>query len=238
MYGCNNEEIGVSAEIAIAKEFNVPVAASYIARGDETVVNMIQPYIKSIFTKENIPNPIKHIAEGQNPVDFLLDGGKTLSVKTNQQFNKKVAPQNVGQPTSDTYFYHFRSIYGKDIPDSYSEKCKRFKEVSIARIDEVMAIYWKNLFHCDYLLHLYNIVDSCGALTKSVKYVVYPWLDSRSFDKSKFSFTQKAESWSESCTVKYSGIAIGEFQVHRNRDCFKFRFNMDGINTLLSRREI
>lgn len=236
MHGFNNEEIGISAEIAIAKEFNVPVADSYIARGDNDVMNMIQPYIKSIFEKENIPNPIKHIAEGQNPVDFLLDGGKTLSVKTNQQFNKKVAPQNVGQPTSGTYFHHFRSIYGNNIPNSYREKCELFKKVSIARIDEIMAIYWKNLFHCDYLLHLYNIVNSYGMLTSNVSYMVYPWLDSRSFDKSKFSFTQNAQCWNESCTVKYCGIAIGEFQVHKNRDCFKFRFNMDGVNTLLSRR--
>lgn len=232
-YRFNNEEIGISAEIAIAKAFNVPVDNCYMARGNSDVVNMIQPHIQNIFGKEGIPCPIQHIAEGQNPVDFLLQNQKTLSVKTNQQFSKKVAPQNVGQPTSSTYFNHFRSIYGNNIPVEYSERCQLFKEVSIERIDEVMAIYWENLFHCDYLLHLFNIVDSSGYITNNLQYIVYPLLDSRSFDKSKFTFTQTSQSWKESCTVKYYGITIGEFQVHNNRDCFKFRFNMDGINRLL-----
>ena len=30
-------------------------------------------------------------------------------------------------------------------------------------------------------------------------------------------------------TVKYDGISIGEFQVHKNRECFKFRFNLDNF---------
>lgn len=232
-YGFNNEEIGISAEIAIANAFNVRVNKDYIMRGNDDVVNMIQPHIINIFKNEDIPNPIQHIAEGQNPVDFILDSKKTLSVKTNQQFSKKVAPQNVGQPTSSTYFNHFRSIYGNNIPANYKDRCQLFKKVSIERIDEVMAIYWNNLFHCDYLLHLFNIVDSNGFISNRIQYIVYPLLDSRSFDKSKFTFTQNAQSWNESCTVKYYGVTIGEFQVHNYRDCFKFRFNMDGVDKLL-----
>ena len=33
--------------------------------------------------------------------------------------------------------------------------------------------------------------------------------------------------------VKYDGITIGEFQVHKNRNCFKFRFNMQNLLNLL-----
>ena len=234
MSNFNNEEIGISAEVAIADAFGISVTHGYRNRGNEYIVKLIQPYVANIFKSEGIPNPIKHIAEGQNPVDFELSNGYTLSVKTNQQFSKKVAPQNVGQPTSSTYFQHFKKLYGNNIPSSYSERCQLFKSVSIERIDEVMSIYWDNLFHCDYLLHLYNIIDNCGNINNNINYIVYPYLDSKSFEKSKFSFTQTAQSWNESNTVKYSGITIGEFQVHNNRDCFKFRFNMDGVNKLLT----
>lgn len=232
-YGFNNEEIGISAEIAIAMAFDVPVDDYYTERGNDDVINMIQPQVKYIFREAGIPAPIRHVAEGQNPVDFLLQNRKTLSVKTNQQFSKKVAPQNVGQPTSATYFQYFRELYGTNIPNDYSRRCKLFKDVSISRINEVMAIYWNNLFHCDYLLHLFNIVDNNGYITNNIQYIVYPKLDSRSFEKSEFTFTKTPQTWNESNTVKYYGITIGEFQVHNNRDCFKFRFNMDGINKLI-----
>lgn len=125
-------------------------------------------------------------------------------------------------------------MYGNNIPDNYNERCQLFKSVSISHIDEVMSIYWDNLFRCDFLLHIFDIIDNSGNLNNNIQYLVYPYLDSKNFDKSKFTFTQTAQSWNESNTVKYFGITIGEFQVHNNRDCFKFRFNMDGVNTLLN----
>lgn len=228
----NNETIGISAEVAIADFFNVPINDFYRDRANQDIAKSLVNVIKEAFNE--IPQPTNHIAEGQNPVDFILIGNKTLSVKTNQQFSKKVAPQNVGQPTSSTYFHHFLEIYNNYvIPNDYASKCQLFKKVSIEKIDEVMAIYWNNLFHCDYLFHIYNIIDSYGNLTNNSQYIVYPYLTSKNFEKSKFSFTQAVNSWNESNTVKYYGITIGEFQVHNNRDCFKFRFNMDGVNQLL-----
>lgn len=53
------------------------------------------------------------------------------------------------------------------------------------------------------------------------------------WDKNNFSFTQTLDSWNESNTVKYCGVSIGEFQVHNNRDCFKFRFDMKKIMRLI-----
>lgn len=52
--------------------------------------------------------------------------------------------------------------------------------------------------------------------------------------KNAFSFTRLTlEEWNESNTVKYGGITIGEFQVHQNRNCFKFRFNMQNLLEIL-----
>lgn len=55
------------------------------------------------------------------------------------------------------------------------------------------------------------------------------------WQKSLFSFTkEKLEEWNESNTVKYKGISIGEFQVHKARDCYKFRFNLENLEKVVS----
>ena len=42
------------------------------------------------------------------------------------------------------------------------------------------------------------------------------------------------EDWNESNTVKYNNISIGEFQVHNNRQCYKFRFNFKNLIKILN----
>ena len=82
----NNESMGISAEVAIAKSFGIYVNPYYEDRSEPEIVELLMDddKINKIFEKENIPEPVCHVAEGQNPVDFELAGGKTLSVKTNQ----------------------------------------------------------------------------------------------------------------------------------------------------------
>ena len=58
------------------------------------------------------------------------------------------------------------------------------------------------------------------------------------WNNEKFSFTQSLKSWNESNTLKYCGVSMGEFQVHSNRNCFKFRFNMKGVMKLIKQGEI
>ncbi len=92
-------------------------------------------------------------------------------------------------------------------------------------------MYWQNLFDCDYLLLFFNL-----------DYRLNPLLNHKVFGRlagnplflgGQFTFTQTLDSWNESNTVKYNGVVIGNFQVHRNRDCFKFRFDMDGVMKVL-----
>lgn len=229
----NNETVGISAEVAIAREFGVNIDPYYESRADEDCVNTIIPCVRKAFTDANIPTPVRHVAEGQNPVDFILKGEKTLSVKTNQEKFGKVAPQQLGQPTSRTYFTIMSSELGEDLSvyvklDNYPSKARAFKEISMTRTVEVLNVYWRHMFECDYLIHFYNILYNCP------KYVVLGKLATPKWDPSQFSFTQTLDSWNESCTIKHKGRAIGEFQVHNNRDCFKFRFNMDGMVGLLN----
>jgi len=232
----NNEEFGISAEVAIADIFGVKISEDYRKRGSQEIIEKIKSVVNEAFFKYKIPHPIQHIAEDQNPIDFLLENGLTLSVKTNQGSLGKAAPQKIGQPTSNTYFKHFSHIIDEEIPETYEEKRKLFKKISIEKIDVVMSEYWNNMFDCDYLIYFYDIISkSYGSESiKEPSYIVFGKSgENLKWNKEKFSFTQTIDSWNESCTVKYCNVVIGEFQAHRNRDCFKFRFNMDGILQLL-----
>ncbi len=239
----NNETVGISSEVAIAKEYNVPIGKDYASRANYDIVDSIRPCVKKVFHKYNIPNPVRHVAEGQNPVDFILSDGKTLSVKSNQEALGKVAPQKIGQPTANTYF----QIMGKELSydvtkqlrahkldDNYESRAFLFKEISLTRTKEVLDVYWRYMFDCDYLIHFYNIFSNSGLLLQDPKAVVFGKLDAPDWDETQLCFSQDINSWNESCVLKYKKRSIGEFQAHRHRNCLKFRFNMDKIKELYS----
>ena len=93
------------------------------------------------------------------------------------------------------------------------------------------------MFDCDFLVHIFNVVDSEDEPTSDPKYIVIKKTSSPIWDPSKITFTKTTVAeWNESNTVKYEydGVVIGEFQVHNNRDNFKFRFNIAGIYKLMT----
>ena len=229
----NNEEIGMSAEVAIADIFGVSIDDEYRTRSHPSIVNRLRPIVTSIFINNEIPLPLAHIAAGQNPIDFMLDGDKTLSVKSNQRQLGKVAPQRVAQPTSSSFFPIFAQLTnGIQAPADKAQRVSIFKQIVFTRIDEMLQIYWSNLFECDYLVYFYDVLT----FSEPPKAVVFTKVDSPKWDKAHISFTKPtAELWNESNTIKYHGVTIGEFQIHTARDNFKFRFNIKGITELTKR---
>lgn len=246
----NNESIGIAAEVAIAKTYNVKINPEYELRAEPGISEFLLSgdYIRKIFEKENLPVPVQHIAEGQNPVDFILANNKTLSVKSNQNQIGKAAPQNIGQPTNQTYFTFIESqnvipgfklvdyLLKNNLNDTDENRKLAFKMISTDYIDVLINMYWKNIFECDYLILLYNLEKQSCPLNNYRLFGKYGNLPN--WDKSLFSFTRKLNDWKESTTLKYNGISIGEFQVHNNRNCLKFRFIMKGIMTLLDSKLI
>ncbi|GHU58442.1 hypothetical protein AGMMS49975_25030 [Clostridia bacterium] len=225
------EVIGISAEIAIADAYGVRINAAYRQRGNADIVSATLPVVKYAFSQYEIPMPIEHIAEGQNPVDFRLAENKTLSVKTNQKKLGKIAPQRVGQVSSQTYFNYFEEYYD-DVPADYAERCLLFKREVFNRIDVFARVYWDNLFDCDFLIHFYDFLSRSNTV-QTPSFIVLDKRVTPNFIYDNFSFTKNANTWNESNTVKYNGVTIGEFQVHNHRDNFKFRFNMNGIYQLI-----
>jgi hypothetical protein len=96
------EQVGISAEIAIGDLTGVAIADNYRRRGRPELVKHMTPALVSVVNQ--IPKPTSHIAEDQNPIDFLLEGEKTLSVKSNMRKAGKVPPQKIGQPTANTFW--------------------------------------------------------------------------------------------------------------------------------------
>ena len=94
-----------------------------------------------------------------------------------------------------------------------------------AHIDEIFPIYVNHLFDSDWLLWVYKVKNGYEHREISKDRIrEYSW------KKECFTFTKPSiDEWNESNTVKYNGISIGEFQVHKNRNCFKFRFNMKNL---------
>ena len=161
-----------------------------------------------------------------------------MSVKTNKQKLGKAAPQKIGQASSNTWYAILAERLGiAYIPTAYPEKVKLFKIIALTRIEELLGIYWEYMFDCDFLIHIFNVVDSNDNPTADPKYIVIKKTSSPIWNPAKISFTKTTVAeWNESNTVKYEydGVAIGEFQVHNNRDNFKFRFNMAGIYKLMT----
>lgn len=241
----NNESIGIAAEVAIAKTYGVPINPTYELRAEPGIAEFLLEgdYIRKIFARENIPSPTKHIAEGQNPIDFILENDKTLSVKSNQKQIVKAAPQKIGQPTDRTYFAFLEEqnvIPGfklgnysaeRGLSDTEENRKYVFKSISIEHIDLLIDMYWKNIFECDYLLLMYNLERHASPMENYRLFGKYGNLPK--WNKNLFSFTRSLSEWRESTTLKYNGVSIGEFQAHNHRNCLKFRFTMKGVMKLL-----
>ena len=96
-------------------------------------------------------------------------------------------------------------------------------------MDCVSFIYLNYLLESDYLLWIYKKKD-----IYNYKIFDADFAKSMVWDPSKFSFTKPSIlEWNESNTLKYNGISIGEFQVHKARSCFKFRFNMENFEKVI-----
>ncbi len=225
-----NETFGISAEGAICRYFELDEPDSFKTRVSDEYVKNLYSVIDSAF--KEIPNAIEHSGstagergeQSKCSYDFVLEGQKTLSLKTNK--GKMVCPPEVGQPGSKTCLLYFAQFFEEGTTEVTREA---FKKMVFEHIDEIMPIYVEHLFDSDWLLWIYET-------RKGYEYIAINQADISDFvwEKSRFSFTRRTmEEWNESNTVKYEGITIGEFQIHQNRNCFKFRFNMKNLLDLL-----
>ena len=227
----NNETFGMTAEKTICDLFNLDFPSHLLHRTSRIIESQIKPTIIEAF--KELPTPIKHTgsesgirkAESKCSYDFLLDGDLTLSLKTNT--GNMVCPPEVGQPSASTCYLYFQDLCDYDEINEIS-----FKEMVYKNIDKMLSIYASHLFDSDYLLWIYHKKERFYYSIFKKNYASnFKW------QKDKITFTKPTiEDWNESNTVKYDDISIGEFQVHKNRNCFKFRFNLTNLIKIIEKR--
>ena len=224
------ETLGMTAEAAICDLFNLKKPASFETRVPASLERSLMPVVKEAF--RILPKATKHTGStggtrggaSKCPYDFELDGGLSLSVKTNK--GNKVCPPDVGQPSAETCLLYFKQF----LPNGAScFTSPVFKEMVFAHIEHLFPIYVQHLFESDWLLWIYLERDGYNYRTISRN-------DIKTFEwkRELFTFTKSSvNDWNESNTVKYGDVSIGEFQVHQHRNCFKFRFNMPALISLI-----
>jgi len=197
----------------------------------------------------------KAIGVKNTKVDFHAEHGPmgpgTTSVKSSYR-DDKVCPQTIGQTTKERYAEYFNINKGDDI-------ALAIKRHFIENPELVCSEMLKNLNCCDYIIHVSgSIIKKPPALGTLIGSETSAYLDKckmnqleinpsqslgklridwfhRSFfegftwNKSLFTFTKSIETWNESCTVKYNGNSIAEFQIHKGRNAAKFRFRIKAL---------
>jgi hypothetical protein len=245
----NNETFGMSCEEAFCRIFksNNQIEKK---RVDENTVNKIQPIIDKFIKENNVPN-LLYTGRNGNSADFKDENKKTYSLKSNKNGNK-VCPQNIGQISRKKFTENvYYKLTDEDDPDYILEN-DSIKEFILKHPKKLFKLYYKNLFCCDNLIHIKTNKKTVIDIT-FVEKIKLPKLSN-----DDFIFSKNINNWNESNTLKVkidkfledyknndiykkyitktennSGlISIGEFQIHKNRNCIKFRFDIKKLKIL------
>lgn len=255
----NNETVGQTAEQAISNWSNIEsgIASERIDRVLLAPMEGITRY--ALFSTFTITEAI---GTDNTDVDFKGSGPMgtgTISVKTNIN-GDKVCPQNIGQTTPEKLMKHF------DIPPLENETCQSsIKHYILENAATMMNDYLKNLNACDYLIHLHfkkkkktsprlgsqeitqnylNLFTDTNISTAvlEVKYISWyhcSFFENFHFNPQLITFSRSTvETWNESSSVRYNGVSIGEFQIHNNRNCVKFRFHFKNLCDMIIAEQI
>jgi hypothetical protein len=211
------EDLGKIFEMAICLLYKTEYDGNYKYSLEEA--NSIKERICQL--KYVFPYNIKHIAKNGNQYDFVSIDEKNigekinLSAKTTKK-NGKVCPQVIGQPTKKK----FCNFFGIDI----ILNVEQIKEYIMDNIKILLKIYALNTFDCSIVY--YNKYKNLLLFIKLKENINWTNYDI------KFSHINKNKKWNESSCISINNVTIGEFQVHNNRDCIKFRWAFENILTL------
>ena len=228
----NNETLGQSAEKVIC-DLSKLDSSHLNGRSDKTYEEILTPLITKALNE--LPSVIKHtgLEEGKrgghskSSVDFYLSEEKSLSVKTNKNSNMKVCPSEVGQSSWSVLNKYFKEILQMNNIKNLDRD--NFKQIVFSSIDLIIPIYLDHLLSTRLF-----IMDNQKKSKFYYKIIQKINLSRFNWNVNMFSFTKDINSWNESCTVKYNGISLGEFQLHSNRSPNKkFRFNMQNLCKIL-----
>jgi hypothetical protein len=223
----NNESFGISCEYVLCNLYNLDNNLHNRVNHEITDnLTILLNQFKTEFEQKYKLSCVEFIGAKNNHIDFKCNNNQTLSVKSNINNNNLCCPQNIGQCTFKSFVHKIQKNYYFKSQTLNLKSKYHIKKFIINNITKLFNIYFNNLFTCNYLLWIrenknlinYNIIK------KPKKLNLNPAL---------FHFTKNIKTWNESNTLKYNNMTIGVFQIHNNRNCIKFRFNLDNVLKLI-----
>ncbi|WP_288221545.1 hypothetical protein [uncultured Clostridium sp.] len=226
----NNADVGISVQNKICKIFDIEIEgyakSQFLANSVESIEEKYENIIISAF-KELGDKPINLLTysidgdgkKSDNAHNFILESGKTLSIRTNKKSKiYKIAPRVVGQAGYEKLNFIFGHLCDYKI-----ESQEDIKKLVFTKIDKMLPIFIDYFFLSDYTIWIYE--------KDKIEYRIIERGEcpDLKFNREDLSFTcGEINEWKESTTLKYKGISFAEIQVHSNRT-FKFRFIMEKI---------
>ena len=206
------EDLGKIFEKAICILYKIEYGGNYKYSIDQA--NQLAERLLKL--KDLVPYNLLHIAKNGNKYDFhIIENNTYLSAKTSKK-NGKVSPQVIGQPSKQTFCEYFKldlNITLDQIKDHIQINNKYLlKEYSV------------NTFNCPiiyYNKHKNNLLYIC--LIKEIDWDQYNIV---------FSHIIKNKKWNESTTISINNKSIGEYQIHKHRNCIKFRWSFENVLTI------
>jgi len=218
-YTCNNtEQLGILVEKAMCDIVKIPfnTKRKYDNLSSE-VVNDISETVGPLLKKMKL----EHVGNLNTTYDFVNnENNTTVSVKTLMKGNR-ICPQNIGQCSLNRLSLKL----GKNF-----DKVDTFKNYFMQNKMDMLRNYLVNCFCCDMTI-IYKF-------DKGIVYVINKdnLNDIKFKNELSLSTSKLLGDWNESNTIYVNDLhlnekrlSIGEIQIHKNRDCVKFRFNVDTL---------
>lgn len=206
------EDLGKIFEKAICILFNISYEGNYKYSEEEAII-LSNRLIK---LKDIIPNTLKHTAQNGNQYDFQsIESNTYLSAKTTKK-DGKICPQVIGQTTKKKFGEYFNLNV-----DITLDQIKEYIQMNQLHL---LNEYSKHTFDCPMVY-----------FNKKSNNLLYITL-STAIDWSQyeiiFSHIKKNKVWNESSSISIHNITIGEYQIHKHRNCIKFRWSFEKLLTL------
>lgn len=204
------EDLGKIFEMAICLLYEIPFDGKYKYSMEDAqqLCTRIHPLLAEF------PHKLKHTAKNGNQYDFCGEDDETikLSAKTTKK-DGKVCPQVIGQPSKRKFCDFFKIDIGISL-----EEIKSYIETNIGNM---LSVYFELTFDCPIIY--YNKKSDVLQLIKMQEKI--DWNNYLI----EFSHKKKNKEWYESSSISINDITIGEFQLHKHRDCIKFRWSFEKL---------
>ena len=222
-YTCKNtEQLGILVEKTMCDiagvQFNTKRKYDRLPEDvSDDISDTIGPVLKRM--------KLQHIGNLNTECDFLdTSNNSKLSIKTIMSGNK-ICPQNIGQCSLVSL--------SKKLSLEWSTR-DVFKRYFLENKNQMLQNYLENCFCCDTTI-IYKFDKGCV-------YVIHRKGGERIMfsDELSFATSKDLETWNESNTIRLNKLddkpkSLGEIQIHNNRDCIKFRFNIDVLLSMIDK---